>query len=235
MDPNVVALGLIWYVVFLLSLTCHEASHGLAAKWGGDLTAFRAGQVTLSPLPHMQREPFGTILVPLLSYALGGGMIGWASAPYDPFWAQRHPKRAAWMSLAGPTANFLLVVLAGIATHAGILTGYLKPPLSANFTRVVDAAQPGIAEGVAVFLSILFSLNLLLGVFNLLPVPPLDGYSVLALFLPEDSARKLEQMRAQIGMWGFLAIMLGWSAFNRLFWPVFSFALNLLYPFARYG
>lgn len=235
MDPNLVALGLIWYVVFLLSLTCHEASHGLAAKWGGDLTAFRAGQVTLSPLPHMQREPFGTMLVPLLSYALGGSMIGWASAPYDPFWAQRHPRRAAWMSLAGPVANYLLVVLAGLAIHAGILAGYLKQPVTANFTRVVEAAQPGVAEGVAVFLSILFSLNLLLGTFNLLPVPPLDGYSVLGLFLPEDSARKLEEMRGQIGMWGFLAIMLGWSAFSRLFWPVFSFALNLLYPFARYG
>lgn len=235
MDPNFIALGLIWYVAFLLSLTCHEASHALAAKWGGDLTAFHAGQVTLSPAPHMRREPFGTMLVPLLSYALGGWMIGWASAPYDPYWAQRHPKRAAWMSLAGPVANYLLVILTGIVIHLGILADYLKHPMSANFTRVVEAAQPGTAEGAATFLSILFSLNLLLGTFNLIPVPPLDGYSVLGLFLPEDTARRLEQWRGQIGMWGFLLIMLGWRAFGQIFWPVFSFALNLLYPLSRYG
>ena len=85
LSPEALVQGLIWYVVFLFSTTCHEASHSLAAKWGGDLTAFRGGQVTLNPLPHMKREPFGMLVVPLLSFLLGDWMIGWASAPYDPF------------------------------------------------------------------------------------------------------------------------------------------------------
>src|SRR6188472_3904069 len=115
--------GLIYYVVFLLSATVHEAAHALAAKLGGDLTAFHGGQVSLDPLPHIRREPFGMVLFPILSYLTGGWMMGWASAPYDPYWAQRHPRRAAWMSLAGPAANFTLVVLAALLIHAGIGMG----------------------------------------------------------------------------------------------------------------
>ena len=83
-----------WYVAFLLSITCHEGAHALAAKLGGDLTAFHEGQVSLNPVPHIRREPFGAVVVPLLSYILGGWMIGWASAPYDPDWQRRHPHRA---------------------------------------------------------------------------------------------------------------------------------------------
>ena len=95
----------LWYVAFLFSLTVHEASHALAALKLGDPTAYRGGQVTLNPLPHMRREPFGTIVVPALSYIFAGWMMGWASAPYDPVWADRHPRRAGWMALAGPASR----------------------------------------------------------------------------------------------------------------------------------
>src|SRR5258708_2448900 len=105
MTPEMLAVGVIRYVVFLFSTTCHEASHGLAAKAGGDLTAFEGGQVTLNPVPHIRREPFGMVVVPLLGLFLGGMMMGWASAPYDPAWQRQYPRRAAWMSLAGPAAN----------------------------------------------------------------------------------------------------------------------------------
>ena len=76
-----------WYAVFIVSLTFHEAAHALAAWKLGDPTAYEAGQVTLNPLPHIEREPMGTILVPILTFF----MMGWASAPYDPYWAIRHP------------------------------------------------------------------------------------------------------------------------------------------------
>jgi hypothetical protein len=127
MDTDAVLLGITWYVVFLLSTTCHEAAHALAAKLGGDLTAFHGGQVTLDPIPHIRREPFGMVVFPILSYFLGGWMMGWASAPYDPFWAQRHPHRAAWMSLAGPGANFTLTILAALSIHAGLWMGVSWP------------------------------------------------------------------------------------------------------------
>ncbi len=81
----------LWYAMFLLSITCHEAAHAFAAYRGGDLTAYREGQVTLNPLPHMRREPFGTIAIPFVTFLWMGWMMGWASAPYDPSWEARHP------------------------------------------------------------------------------------------------------------------------------------------------
>src|SRR5262245_36792738 len=104
--PEFLTLGLIWYIVFLFSTTCHEASHALAGKIGGDKTAFHGGQVTLNPAPHIRREPFDMVLVPIISYDLGGWMIGWASAPYDPRWQQRYPRRAALMSLRRTGSKF---------------------------------------------------------------------------------------------------------------------------------
>ena len=154
MNPELIALGLLWYVAFLFSLTCHEASHALAAKWGGDLTAAEGGQVTLNPLPHMRREIFGTIIMPILSYALGGWMIGWDSAPYDLRWSNRHPHRAAWMALAGPAANFILMFVAVLAIRIGILAKVFTAPQFARFTHVVAAVRPGPFEGVAVLLRV---------------------------------------------------------------------------------
>ena len=100
MDANLLATLPLWLAAFLLSLTCHEAAHALVGKLGGDTTA--AAQVTLDPIPHIKREPFGTLVVPIASFFLQGGgwMIGWASAPYDPNWANRFPKRAAIMAAA---------------------------------------------------------------------------------------------------------------------------------------
>src|SRR5437667_6457312 len=140
MNAELLGLGVMWYVVFLFSLTCHEASHALAAKLGGDLTAFHGGQVTLNPIPHMRREPFGTILVPIISYALGGWMIGWASAPYDPGWRYRYPHRAALMAVAGPAANVVLFVIPGVAIRSGMAAVILSPPVSVRFAHVAAAS-----------------------------------------------------------------------------------------------
>ena len=82
--PDTLALFPMWFVAFLLSLTCHEAAHALAAKWGGDPTAFHGGQVTLNPLPHPKREPFRTIFFPLLPSLTRGWMRGWARPPSAP-------------------------------------------------------------------------------------------------------------------------------------------------------
>ncbi len=229
MNGDSLLLGLTWYVVFLLSTTCHEAAHALAAKLGGDLTAFHGGQVSLDPIPHIRREPFGMVIFPILSFLAGGWMMGWASAPYDPFWANQHPRRAAWMSLAGPGANFVLAALAALLIHVGIWTHVLAPPDSASFTHIVASVKPG-AAGAASLLSVLFSLNLLLGVFNLLPVPPLDGFGALGLLLPEEAARKLQNLPRQMRGFSMIGLLIAWRLFDPLFDPVFTLALGALYP-----
>jgi Zn-dependent protease len=156
--------------------------------------------------------------------------MGWASAPYDPSWSLRYPRRAAWMSLAGPGANFTLAILAGILVHVGIWTGNFRYPESASFMHVVEPAAAGVAAGVAMFVSLMFSLNLLLGTFNLIPVPPLDGFGALGVLVSEDLARRIQNFGRSLGVLSMIGLLLVWQVFGPLFQPVFSFAMRALYP-----
>ncbi|HET9399806.1 MAG TPA: site-2 protease family protein [Candidatus Acidoferrales bacterium] len=231
MQSDVITLGVLWYIAFLFSTVCHEGSHALVAKWGGDLTAFHGGQVSLNPVPHIRREPFGLVLVPILSYALGGWMIGWASAPYNPEWRRRYPRRAAYMALAGPAANFILMLLAALAIRVGISTGRFQAPASVKFSHVVELAGGG-TNFATTILSIFFALNLLLGTFNLLPVPPLDGNTGITIFMSDEAAiRFVDWTRSGFG---FLGLFIAWYAFDKLFDPVWLFSLRALYPGAGY-
>jgi len=235
--PQFLILGVIWYIVFLFSTTCHEGAHALAAKLGGDTTAFSGGQVTLNPIPHIRREPFGLVVVPIISYFVAHWMIGWASAPYDPLWQQRYPRRAAWMALAGPAANFTLMILAGIAIRIGMSLGYFSMPESANFTHVTQSAAPGLAgfSGfAATFLSILFLLNLLLGTFNLLPVPPLDGNTGVTLLMSESAGMRFLHWSRTQGF-GMIGLLIAWYAYDKIFGSIFRFALAALYPGSHWG
>src|ERR1700755_1941845 len=112
--------GLLWYIVFLYSTVCHEAAHAWAAFKLGDDTAYRGGQVSLDPMPHIRREPFGMVVVPLISFFSAGWMIGWGSAAYNPEWALRYPRRSAIMAFAGPAANLAIVLVSGLLLRAGI-------------------------------------------------------------------------------------------------------------------
>ena len=141
--PETVAFAFLWYFAFLFSTTCHEASHALAARLGGDNTAYHGGQLTLNPLPHIEREPMGMVIVPLASYFIFGWVVGWGSAPYDPVWQHRYPRRAAWMAMAGPAANLVLMSLAAAAIKAGVSLGHFRHPNVASIS-----GTHGVAEAV---------------------------------------------------------------------------------------
>jgi Zn-dependent protease len=229
MQPEAIAIGVVWYIAFLFSTTCHESAHALAAKLGGDLTAFHSGQVTLNPWPHIRREPFGMVLVPIASYVLAGWMMGWASAPYDPLWQQRYPRRAAWMALAGPAANFSIMLAAGIAIRVGIQMGYFRLPDegTSGFAHLILPTQASLSFPAAL-LSILFVLNLLLGTFNLLPLPPLDGNSVITLLMPERAGLRFLDWTRNSG-YGFLGMLIAWVVYGKIFGYIFGIALLALY------
>lgn len=217
LTPDVLVLGFIYYIVFLFSTTCHEAAHAFAAKWGGDETGALAGQASLNPIPHIRREFFGMVVVPILYFFVtqGGGMLGWASTPYDPLWERRHPKRSAWMSLAGPAANFSLMILAAIAIRVGGSMGLYGRTASGrpDFTLVV--------------LGVFFSLNLLLGTFNLLPFPPLDGSTGIMLFMSEERAQKyLDWIRGN--RFGMAGLLIGVVVFREIYPYVRYFVSSLL-------
>ncbi len=230
MNTPDLALGAVWYIVFLFSTTCHEAAHALVAKLGGDLTAAEGGQVTLNPIPHIRRSPFGMVVVPIVSFLLGGWRIGWASAPFNPEWQRRYPRRSAWMALAGLAANFTLMMVAGIAIRIGLRGGYFRPPgLIGSYSNLVAPATSGEPTFLTSALSVLFILNLLLGTFNLLPVPPLDGHSAVMLVMPESLALRYLDWIRQSQNFALLGLLLAWTLFDRIFEPIFFFALHALY------
>ena len=217
----------VWFVATLLSLTLHEAMHALVGRWGGDDTA--ADQVTLDPTPHIRREPFGMLLVPVISFfVMGGGwMIGWASAPYDPHWAAAHPRKSALMALAGPLGNFLIAAVAGGVLHGMIAAGHWTAALQ-DLQTLALVADTGEANALTTFVSILFSVNILLGTFNLLPVPPLDGHGVVPLFLTEKGTRRWFGLFEDRGA-ATIGIVVAWVLFGKLAYPVWGFAVRTLY------
>ncbi|HUI65863.1 MAG TPA: site-2 protease family protein [Bacteroidota bacterium] len=229
-----VAEGLLWYVAFLFSTTLHEASHAFAAFRLGDRTAYEGGQLTLDPIPHIRREPLGTVVIPIVSFLLGGWMIGWASVPYDPRWAYENPRSAAKMSAAGPLSNLLLAVGAALAIRIGMKLGVFLPPDSINYSHVIDATESGVLGTVAAFVNVFFSLNLLLFIFNLLPIPPLDGSGMVPLFLNKDRAQRYFHLVHNQGF-AFLGIIVAWNLFDWIYSPLHLFFINVLFfPEAHY-
>ncbi len=219
---------IVWYLAFVLSTTAHEAAHALAAYLGGDATAYRAGQVSLNPVPHMRREPFGMVVMPLVALFSGGWCLGWASTPYDPHWAERYPRRAAWMAAAGPAANLALASIAFALLYLGLATDVFYAPDSVNFSRLV-ASGITVFDGLGRFLSIMLLLNIVLLLLNLLPIPPLDGSTAIGLLLSEDLALRLrEALRAPAI--GIVVLVLIFVGFGRIVSPLWRGLVDLLHP-----
>jgi Zn-dependent protease len=228
----------VWYVVFLLTLTLHEGGHALVAWLGGDDTAYRGGQVSMNPWPHIQREPIGTIVFPILTFFFSGWMMGWASSPYDPSWGRRHPRRLAAMSAAGPAANLLLATLVFAVLKILLRLGIFVAPERVNFTHVV-APPPGtpadsLSHAVAFILSVAMDLNVLLFMFNLMPLPPMDGAGIVQGLLPGPVGTFLESLTRN-PMMSLLGLMLAWRVFDLIFPPAFTILLTLLHPGVVYS
>jgi Zn-dependent protease len=233
-DPAWIGEFLAWYVVFVFSLTLHEGAHALLAYLGGDQTAYHGGQVTANPLPHMRREPFGTIFMPIISYVLAGWTVGWASTPYDPVWARRYPRRHALMSLAGPAANLLIALVALVALKALLAAGFYEAPERAGYDRVVVLA-PEVATGsllgpLGLVLSVALCLNLLLFLLNMVPLPPLDGASVVEGLAPEAAGGFYDRVRRG----PMLGLLVAFGVIYLLSGPLLRLVLHLLHPGTGY-
>jgi len=179
--------------IVLFSVVIHEYAHGLLAYYSGDDTAYLLGRLTLNPLPHL--DPIGSFFLPLALTVMGLPIIGYAKpVPINPFRFKNYDKGMILVSIAGCTANFLLGTIAALA--ARYVTGGIK----------------------AVFLYIA-TINYLLGFFNLLPIPPLDGSRIVRVFLPA----RLAQGYDRIERFGIIIIYL--LLFSGLFGIVAKFAI----------
>ena len=155
-------------LILLCSIVIHEVSHGLMADYLGDPTAKLAGRLTLNPIKHL--DPVGSILVPLILIISNVGIVfGWAKpVPINPFNLRDKVYGQAKVAIAGPLANVLIALIFGIALR---------------FLPFLFSAQIGI--NLAIIFSYIVWINLILAIFNLLPIPPLDGSHILFTFLPE--------------------------------------------------
>src|SRR5512141_2285443 len=228
MTPESLVTGLLWFLAFLFSTTVHEAMHALAALRGGDPTAYHGGQVSLCPIPHIRREPIGMLVVPLLTALTQGWAIGWASTPYDTRWAIQYPKRAALMSAAGPAGNLSIAFIAFVLIKVGLASGWFFPPESVTFEHLVsgpDNSQTFAGELLSIFLT----LNVLLCAFNLIPLPPLDGASVLGLFVPASTAIRIRQL-THTPMFQLIGLLIACRIFPVIVRPLFELILKAVHP-----
>ncbi len=181
-------------IVILFAITIHEAAHGWAANKLGDPTAMIQGRVTLNPIAHI--DPFGTVLLPLLMVIMGAPPIGWAKpVPVNPMNLKNPKKDNLLISAAGPISNILAAIGAGILLK--VIMG-LRPRTIYDLNLALQqGGSPGF-NPVSILAVILFYavfLNMFLAVFNLIPIPPLDGSGILIGLISEEAAQKVEQLR----------------------------------------
>jgi Zn-dependent protease len=220
-----------WVPAFLFSTTVHECAHAWAALRLGDPTAYQGGQVSLSPWPHLRRSPLGMLVVPLVTSFLQGWTMGWASAPLDPAWAERHPRRAALTALAGPLGNLVLALSAFALLQLGLWAGVFEPATKVSIQHWVQNAMPPdpmlAGDFAARALSVMLSLNLLLFVFNLLPLPPLDGASAITLVLPGAAGRSLRAASAAPAL-SLVGLLAAWQVFPLCAAPLLALVARLV-------
>jgi len=184
-------------IIYFFSIVIHEVAHGAAAYMLGDPTAKNAGRLTLNPLPHI--DPFGTVLLPLVMalpafFSARPLIFGWARpVPFNPMFFKNIRRGTFLVSIAGVSANLSLAIIFSVFLR------FLDPLLSGYLSAVM-------IQSLATVFSTVVIANLVLGIFNLFPIPPLDGSRVLFSLLP-DRFTKLQMMLEQYGLFLLIALI----------------------------
>jgi Zn-dependent protease len=219
-DSNAIGQFILYMVALIFSLSVHESAHAWMSNQFGDDLARLQGRISLNPAVHV--DPIGTLLFPAISFFTGAPLIGWAKpTPVNPLrWRN---KRVAnfWVSIAGVISNFVIALVAGIAIRVlyslGIVDGRIELIHSTSI----------VAKGATELLYVSFVLNVALGVFNLLPIPPLDGSKVLASILPPSFESGIEALERFGFILLFIAVFTG--VLGVVFRIVMPIAFSLLF------
>jgi Zn-dependent protease len=191
--------------ILIMSVVVHEVSHGFIANALGDPTAKYAGRLTLNPLKHL--DFFGSILVPAFTYLIGGFIFGWAKpVPYNPYNLRDQKWGPALVGIAGPASNIFLALVFGLSIR--IMTVFAPPEIAGAFLNIAG---------------LIVLINLILAIFNLLPVPPLDGSKVLFAFLPY----KWTHIQFFLERYGFFILLIFIIFFWRAILPVIFLLFRL--------
>ncbi len=189
--------------VLIISVVVHEVAHGYAAYAQGDPTASAAGRLTLNPLKHL--DILGSLVVPAVSFLLGGFIFGWAKpVPYNPYNLKNQRWGEALVALAGPASNILIALIFGLIIR-----------FSETFTLSSSVVS---ALGLVVFV------NIILAVFNMIPVPPLDGSKLLFALVPDTTGR----FRAVLEQYGLVLVLLVLFVVWELLFPIVLFLFSVI-------
>ncbi len=196
-------IGLFSFLILILSIVVHEVAHGVAALWQGDETAKRAGRLTLNPISHV--DPIGSILVPLMCVLFPGGLIlGWAKpVPINPYNFKNRRFGEAMVAFAGPLSNIIIALIAGL------------------YLRFMGDATP---IYMIALLQVTVLTNLVLAVFNLVPLPPLDGSKILYSAFPD----RMGQFVRYFERFGLVLTIFFIFLFIQLLDPVIGFLFRLI-------
>lgn len=214
-DSHTVGQFILYMVALIFSLSVHESAHAWMSNRFGDDLARLQGRISLNPAVHV--DPIGTLLFPAIAFFTGAPLIGWAKpTPVNPLkWRN---KRVAnfWVSAAGAISNFIIAFIAGVGLRALYSFGVINRGLT------LANSDSTLATGAVELLWVFFILNVSLGVFNLLPIPPLDGSKVLASILPESFEAGFETLEK----FGFVLL------FIAIFTGVLGVIFNVVMPLA---
>jgi len=197
----------IYALPVIFAITVHEAAHGYAARYFGDMTAYQQGRISLNPARHI--DPVGTLLIPALTMFISGILFGWAKPVPVNFGRLRHPKRdMLWVAAAGPGANLVMAILWALVIKFS--------PMAPEFAAIPLAFMG--AAGIQI--------NVVLMVLNLLPLPPLDGGRIAVSLLPH----KLAWQFAKIEPYGFiiLLVLMFTHVLGAILWPAIVVTMNLI-------
>lgn len=171
--------------VLIMSVVVHEVSHGYAAYMLGDKTAKYAGRLTLNPVKHL--DPIGSFLLPVITYLTAGFIFGWAKpVPYNPYNLKNQRWGEAWVAIAGPLSNIFIALVFGLVVRFGT----------------------GLSESFIAISSIVVFLNIILAVFNLIPIAPLDGSKILYAILPQHISMRVRESYERFGFFLIIFVIL---------------------------
>ena len=219
MNLNKLGEALLFFVPFLFSLSFHEAAHAYLAEKRGDPTARILGRVTINPIPHI--DILGTIIFPLISIIWGGLFFGWAKpVPVNPLNLKNYKKDNLLISLAGPVSNLILAVIFALLIK---ISSVVYPNQIYSYFR----GNSGIFDyPIITMLDLGIRLNITLALFNLIPIPPLDGSHILEGVLPNRFSSFFEQYK-QIGFYVFMFLLLS-GVLKYLSYPIGLIYISLL-------
>jgi Zn-dependent protease len=224
-DASAIQQFILYMVALIFSLSVHESAHAWTSNYFGDDLARLQGRISLNPVAHV--DPIGTLLFPAIAFFTHAPVIGWAKpTPVNPLrWRN---KRVAnfWVSAAGVICNFIIAIVAGILIRVLYASGLIEVT---NAGLVPARTDSIIALGAVDLLWVFFTLNVALGVFNLLPIPPLDGSKVLQSILPPSFESGFEALER----FGFLLLIV--AMFTGVFRVIFSIIMPLAIGLLFFG